>query len=238
MNIKLKTALIIIVTFILGIVIGAMFNRTLSQNRIKNILSRRNPVHFVSSYERIIGPDASQRKLVREVLNKHAKRISGIRTNYNEELQSSIESLFKDLDPLLTPQQKMRLKKRLPARPAFMNRHMMNLMRMDINKEFINLKEELGLSEEQSVQVRQVLEEWRNKYRMLREKRGAFMSIDQLMQMEKEKNEAIEKILNPEQKKIYEKIKKDRQRRLGEEVRNRRRMINSNQPLALDKAKG
>ncbi len=52
MNIKIKTALIIIVTLGIGIVIGALLNRTFTQNRIRNIISTRSPNHFIPLYKK------------------------------------------------------------------------------------------------------------------------------------------------------------------------------------------
>jgi hypothetical protein len=116
MNIKLKTTIVIIFTLAIGIIIGAMLNRTLTQNRIKNILSRRDPGRFAALYEKIIEPTPEQSKLIREVLGKHGKRISEIRKKFHEEMKSEFELMKKKMDSILTPEQKKRLEKRLARR--------------------------------------------------------------------------------------------------------------------------
>ena len=115
MNIKVKTALIIIITLVMGIVIGAMLNRALLQRRINRAFSWRLPDFMITHIERIIEPDQEQRKRLREVLRKHAERMMEIRENHRIELQESFESLQKEMDLILTPEQKKRLLRRLPG---------------------------------------------------------------------------------------------------------------------------
>ena len=228
MNIKLKTTLIIIITLAFGIVIGAMINRTLSQNRIRNILARRSPVRIVSSYERIIKPDPEQSRLIREVLNKHAKRISEIRERSQEELQSSLESVMEELDSILTPEQRKRLEKRRfpgrpPLRPPFPS---LTPGRMSVDRELSRLKERLGLSEDQASQIKQILEESRNQAKMMREEGVSWRERREVMnEVQEKKDKAIEKILTEDQKKLYKQMKKERPKKIEEEMRNRRKIM-------------
>jgi len=219
MNIKLKITLIIIVTLVIGIVIGAMVNRTLSQNRIRNIISSRRPDFFISFYEKIIEPDAAQSELIREILIKHAKHISDIRTNFFDEMSSSFESLKAELDPILTAEQKEHLKRRFPGRPSFLNRHQ---RKIGVAEELSALKEALGLSEDQISQVKHILEEWRDQGVMMRGRRGYLREkIQTKKEQEEKKAAAIEKILTEEQKKLYQQIKKDWQKKIEEQRRKR-----------------
>ena len=114
MNIKVKTAIIIIITLIMGIIIGAMLNRALLQRRINRAFSWRLPDYMVTSIERIIQPDQDQRERLRDILKKHAERMMEIRENSRKDMQESFESLQKKLDSILTPEQKRRLQRRLP----------------------------------------------------------------------------------------------------------------------------
>jgi len=223
MNIKVKITFIIIITLAIGIVIGALLNRTLSQNRIKRILERRNPPIFISFYERIIGPDTDQRVKVREVLNKYAQNFSEIRTNYQEELQSTLESMTAELEPLLTSEQKERLEKGFPRPPRFFPRPWMI---RDVNQELSILKNRLDLTEDQASKIKLILEELRDHSEKMRQERISWSARLQLMkELEEKKNQSIEKILTENQRKIYEKIKKRRQRKFEEGRRRRRGMM-------------
>jgi len=121
MNIKIKTVLIIIVTLGIGIVIGALLNRTFTQNRIRNIISTRNPNHFIPLYKKIINPDPKQHKAIMEILNKHSSRMLEMRSNFLSEMLNEEKSMRTELDSILTPEQKKRLKNRFIGRPSFRN---------------------------------------------------------------------------------------------------------------------
>ena len=114
MNVKAKTALIIIITLVLGIIIGAMLNRALLQRRINRVFSWRSPDFMITNFENIIQPDQKQRKLIREILDKHAKRMMEMRENSRKDMEEAFESLQKELDLILTPEQKKRLMRMLP----------------------------------------------------------------------------------------------------------------------------
>lgn len=226
MNIKLKMTFIIIITLVIGIVIGALLNRTITQNRIKGILSRRDPGPFVASFEKIIEPDAAQRELIRDILDRHAKRISQIRAKSMEELKSSFESMMAELDSVLTPEQKKRLEKmRFPGIPPFRMPPPFPMPppgKIDIDEELSVLKERLSLSEDQAIQIKQVLVEVRDEFEMMREKEVNPREVEQLMrELEERKDQAIENILNSDQKKLYEQIKKERPKKPGKEMHER-----------------
>jgi len=156
MNMKLKVTFIIIITLVLGIVVGFMLNRTYSQRRVRNIISRRSPEFFVTFYERILEPDTKQSKMIREILDTHAKQVSDIRENYQEEVQSLFESVKAQIDPILTPEQKERLKERFPRPSPYRDRPG---KKRGLDKEFFTLKERLHLSEEQTSQIQQIFED-------------------------------------------------------------------------------
>lgn len=114
MNIKIKTTLIIVLTLLIGILTGAMLNRTLTHRRIRNILLQRRPDVFATRWERHLRPNTGQERAIREILDKHARKIADLRLKFLEEMQSQYESLKKEIDPLLTPKQKRRLMRGFP----------------------------------------------------------------------------------------------------------------------------
>ena len=209
MNVKLKITLIIIITLIIGIIIGAMANRAISHNRIKNILSQRRPDIFVNVYERMLQPDDEKSKQIREILNRHAKLMSEIRTNFMNELQSSMESLKAELEPLLTPEQKQRLERGLPGPPPFPQGPPWGRF---FHEEISALKDELELTEEQVSQVEEILEKTREeRFKFFRKEMLNLREKWQVMQeMEENKEKEIEKILTEEQKKRFKKLLNER----------------------------
>lgn len=211
MNLKVKITFLIIITLVIGIVIGAMLNRAVSQNRIRRILERRNPPIFISFYERIIEPNADQRDSVRKVLDKYAQRLSKIRTNFQDELQSSFESMKAELEPLLTAEQKERLEEGFPRQPRFFPRP---FGIRDVNQELSMLKERLGLSEDQASQVKIILEKfWDQAKKMREERESPERGFQIMMELQEKKEQSIKKLLNDDQKKIFEEMEKGRRPR-------------------------
>ena len=122
MNMKVKTTVVIIITLIIGIVLGAMLNRTFLHQRIRRAFDAVNPNRFTMILERAIDPTAEQKKQIREILQKHSKDISDLRKNLRDGMQSSLQSLQKELDFVLTPEQKERLEKMMREREPWMRR--------------------------------------------------------------------------------------------------------------------
>jgi len=113
MNTKVKIALIIIVTLVMGIVLGAMLNRAFLRHRIQRAFADRNPTGMVSFIERNIRPTPEQREQITKILEKHRKKSAEMREKFMMEMQAEFESLEAELDPILTPEQKNRLKRRM-----------------------------------------------------------------------------------------------------------------------------
>jgi Spy/CpxP family protein refolding chaperone len=122
MNMKVKTTIVIIITLIFGIVLGAMLNRTFTLQRIKRAFDAVNPNRFTMILEQAIEPSEEQKKQIREILRKHAKIVSELRKNLEEGMESSFKTLQKELDSVLTPEQKERLEKMIKERRPWMRR--------------------------------------------------------------------------------------------------------------------
>lgn len=131
MNMKVKTTIVIIITLIFGIVLGAMLNRTLMHRRIRRTFDAVNPGRFTMIMERVLEPTAEQKKQVREILRDHAKKVDELRKNAMEGMQASIQALRVELDAVLTPEQKKRLERMMKERPPWMRREGMPRPRMD-----------------------------------------------------------------------------------------------------------
>lgn len=219
MNIKLKMTFVIIVLLVLGIIIGAMLNRALVQKRIKNILSKRAPDVFVPFIEESINPDPTQSEEIRRILKKHAKRIEEIHANNRVELLSAFESLRTELDPLLTPEQKRRLERGLPGRPRWQPGRSHGLppgflITRNLDGELMEMKKTLKLTEDQTSQIRQIIEERREQTKKAREEMDRIREKWMPMLETGEKvDEAIKEILTDEQKKLYEEYKEERFKR-------------------------
>ena len=115
MNVKVKTALIIIITLIIGIFLGAMLNRALLRHKIRKTFSMHRPDKLVFFMEEMIQPEPEQKEQIRAILEKHSSSMQEMRQRFFTEMQAERESFLKKIEPLLTPEQKERLKKGPPG---------------------------------------------------------------------------------------------------------------------------
>ncbi len=116
MNIRLKTTLIIIATLIIGIIFGALLSRAYLHHRIRRAFTMVNPNRFMTFFEQTISPTPEQREQIRKIIQKHTKTVSELQKNLRDGMDSSFESLRKELDSVLTPEQKERLEKMMRGR--------------------------------------------------------------------------------------------------------------------------
>ncbi|MFH1943549.1 MAG: hypothetical protein ABIL68_15710 [bacterium] len=110
MKIQYKTALILILTLLVGMVLGALIHGAVMRDRFEQRIFRmRTDEGFSQRMEGIIEPDDSQKKAMREIVRKHFRRMS----EHQKEFRSMMDSLKVELDSILTDEQKKRLEQRL-----------------------------------------------------------------------------------------------------------------------------
>lgn len=200
MNVKLKTSLIITVTLIAGIVIGAMLNRAYLHTRVQRVFQKRVPNVFVQSYLETIKPDAEQQKLIKDILERNAQRLSEIRAKNREDLAASMESMIAELETVLTPEQMKRLEEVTPVgRPSFGWRFG--------EGELAYLTKELELTEDQAAQIQEILEKFRMRPDMKRMGTQEDMASN-FRKFREERDQEIKKVLTEEQKMKYEDLLK------------------------------
>lgn len=118
MNVKIKTTLIILITFGIGIVTGVMGHRLYMQQQFKKILSARMPAGFVFHFRKVIQPTDEQWQKIEPILDKYGKKLSEMHHKFRENIFPIFESFKKELEPLLTEEQKERIKKKMFFRPG------------------------------------------------------------------------------------------------------------------------
>ncbi|KPL18934.1 MAG: hypothetical protein AMJ92_05505 [candidate division Zixibacteria bacterium SM23_81] len=119
MKIETKTYIIIVVTLVIGMVIGSLITGAVLRHRVRRFVNLRHPEHLTTRIEELIGPDESQREAVHEILMKHSEQFLEIHSHFESEMLALRDSLRKDLDPILTDGQKKRLE-RQPKPPKYL----------------------------------------------------------------------------------------------------------------------
>lgn len=107
MKIEFKTAIILIATLIVGMIIGALIYGTVMRSHVKQTALRlRTPGGFIRRMEMIMDLDESQRDRVHKILLKHHEKMARL----GVEVRAMMDSLQKELKPILTEEQMNRLK--------------------------------------------------------------------------------------------------------------------------------
>ncbi len=208
MKMKAAIALIIIVTLILGIVIGALANRAIVRHRLNQTFRRVNPGYLPGFIQEVVEPDSEQARRIKSVLDEHTQRMQNLRAEYQDSMREHFQSLWNDLEPLLTPEQKRRLRRR-PFGPREFFPNLRPPAPPDVHEQILRteinwLKERLSLT---TVQVRRIHEILRIADRRAGSPPPNRMVPPSLKQQVVVENR-IKNILTAEQRVIFEKIKK------------------------------
>lgn len=215
MSIKWKIAIHIAATLLIGILIGALLNRALVHRRIRGMLEMRTAGLLAPRPEKILKPvSPEQEKRIREILDSHAERLADIHKRFDEEIQSAFKSLKKEIDPILTPEQRDQLKRMIPGPPPFPGRGRPGFFpperRGVLPLALEALQKELNLSEDQSKKVQAILEEFRSQRPFLGEKPEGAGFPGPLPQIREKLDREIENILTDEQKEKFRQLMKMR----------------------------
>ena len=221
MNIKWKIAIHIVAALLIGILIGALLNRTLVQRRIKNMLEMRAVGLLAPRPERDLKPvSPEQEKRIREILDSHAERLAEIHKRFDGEIQSAFKSLKQEIDPILTPEQRDQFKRMIPGPPPFFDRGRRGFPPMGRPSlppfELEALRRELSLTEEQMGKFKAIMEELWNQAPLPGEKPEGPEVGDPLRQIREKMDKEIEKILTDEQKEKFRQLRKTRAPMPGE----------------------
>jgi hypothetical protein len=107
---KTKPILLVIVTLVIGFVLGMLTSAQLRFNRLKPVRLYSSEERFREGFFKTIEPDEKQKAEIEKILDKYAKLNSDLQGNFRKELDSNIKELRKELDSRLTKEQLARLK--------------------------------------------------------------------------------------------------------------------------------
>jgi hypothetical protein len=112
MNIKIKSAIMLISVLLIGIIFGAVGSTLLRRDLLQDRLERfRKPTGFVERMIHIIEPEKSQIENIETALLNHHHRMMQQNTMFRERMSSLSDSLLSDLKAILTPEQLERAEK-------------------------------------------------------------------------------------------------------------------------------
>ncbi len=109
---RTKSALLLVVVLAIGMILGSLLTGAVANRRLASLTEVRS--RMVPFIEEAIQPESEeQREAIREVLDAAAPRFAEIFSSTGEQMRALADSVFEELEPLLTEEQKERLEKRM-----------------------------------------------------------------------------------------------------------------------------
>ncbi|MCU0461772.1 MAG: hypothetical protein MUF36_07145 [Bacteroidales bacterium] len=119
---KAKPILLVIVTLIIGFILGMLTSAQLRYQRLKPVRVYFSEERFREGFYKTIEPDEKQKTEIEKIIEKYAKLNSGLQGNFRKELDSNMKEFRKEIDSKLTKEQLARLKE-MDERRQEMIRH-------------------------------------------------------------------------------------------------------------------
>ncbi|MBN2411463.1 hypothetical protein JXQ31_07205 [candidate division KSB1 bacterium] len=113
MNIHIKSALILLTTLLIGIIIGALGMNLFRNQRQVNFENFREQKAFMHLHEGILQPTSeAQRDSIHKILTQNLPKFRELGLKHRAEMSALIDSMQKQLAPILTKEQLERLNNR------------------------------------------------------------------------------------------------------------------------------
>ncbi len=119
---KAKPILIIIVTLVIGFMLGMLTSAQLRYQKLKPVRVFFSEERFRDGFYQAIQPDEQQKARIDQVLDKYARINSDLQNNFRRQLEANMKAFRKEIDSNLTKEQISRLKE-MDERREQMIRH-------------------------------------------------------------------------------------------------------------------
>lgn len=107
---KTKPIILIVVTLLIGFVLGMLTSAQLRYHRLKPVRLYFSEGGFMQGFYKIIEPDEKQKEEISKILEKYGKLNSSLQTTYGKSLDTNMKDFRKEIDALLTKEQRDKLK--------------------------------------------------------------------------------------------------------------------------------
>jgi hypothetical protein len=107
---KAKPILLVIITLIIGFVLGMLTSAQIRFHRLKPVRLYFSEERFREGFFKTIEPDEAQKAEIEKILEKYAKLNSDLQDNFRKELDSNMKEFRKEIDSKLTKEQLARIK--------------------------------------------------------------------------------------------------------------------------------
>jgi hypothetical protein len=123
---KAKLILLLILTLIIGFVLGWLTSAQVRIHRLKPVRMYLSDERFREGFYKTIQPDDQQKAEIEKILDKYAKINSEFQSGIRKDLDSNMKAFRKELDSKLTREQLARLKEMDERRQEMIRQSMKN----------------------------------------------------------------------------------------------------------------
>ncbi len=110
MTARTKSALMLVSTLLIGMLLGSLLTGALQSRRLQNVAQLRSARGLSFLLEEVIRPETDeQREAIRSVLEDAAPMLAEEMNSSRQRMQALMDSVRAELDPLLTDEQRARL---------------------------------------------------------------------------------------------------------------------------------
>jgi hypothetical protein len=107
---KAKPIIIIVITLVIGFVLGMLTSAQIRYHRLKPVRVFFSEERFRNGFYEVIQPDEKQKATIDELLSKYAAVNSEIQNDFRKKMDSTMKDFWKELEPSLTKEQLARIK--------------------------------------------------------------------------------------------------------------------------------
>jgi hypothetical protein len=107
---KAKPIIIIIITLIIGFVMGMLTSAQIRYHRLKPVRVFFSEERFRNGFYEVIQPDEKQKEKIDHLLSKYAVKNSEIQNDFRKKLDTTMKEFWTELEPSLSKDQISRLK--------------------------------------------------------------------------------------------------------------------------------
>jgi hypothetical protein len=107
---KAKPIIIIVITLIIGFVLGMLTSAQIRYHRLKPVRVFFSEDRFRNGFYEVIQPDEKQKQTIDQLLSKYASINSEVQNDFRKKIDSTMKEFWKELEPGLTKEQLVRLK--------------------------------------------------------------------------------------------------------------------------------
>ena len=107
---KAKPIIIIIITLVIGFIMGMLTSAQIRYHRLKPVRVFFSEERFRNGFYEVIQPDEKQKEKIDQLLSKFAGINSEIQNDFRKKLDSTMKEFWGQLEPSLTKDQISRLK--------------------------------------------------------------------------------------------------------------------------------